>query len=104
MKSKILYRVRKFINKKGHQSTAFIFAEIYKNISKGRYNKKTKKRKKDYVWYGIELKLSDCDRNINLSIDCDNKRQVKNSIYKLDVIIDILTKLKEFLIKEFKIK
>lgn len=103
MTDKILYRVRKFINQKGNHSTALLFVEFWKHVNRGSINKKTKKRRKDHIWYDAELKISDCDRIINLSIDCHNRRSVKNTLYKLDLLINTLKEFRNIFAKEMNL-
>jgi len=100
MAEKRLYNVRKFLNNKGFHSTAFIFACITKSISKGCINKKTGKKKKDSIWYDCVLTLSDCSRIIDLSIDTYSKKSVKNTLYKLDILINTLKEFRNIYEKE----
>jgi len=86
MKENQIFYLRKFINKKGFHSNAFIFGEITKSVSKT-------KRGKESVWRDCELKISDCDRIVSLSMDLHSIAIANNSIYKLDVLIE---SLKEF--------
>lgn len=43
----------------------------------------------------IDFAISDCSRNINLEFLIDSKEDMKNSLHKLDVIIEACTKMKE---------
>lgn len=100
MSEKTLYHARRFLNSKGYHSTALIFALFTKSITKGRIDKKTGKRKKDYIYYDTELKISDCGRLIDLSIDTYSKRSVANTIKKLNVLIDTLIEFRNVFTKE----
>lgn len=108
MSGKKLYLTRKFLNHKGFHSIAFIFACITKSVSKGGINKKTGKKWKKEIWYDCELKISDCNHMIDLSIDTYNKKDAKNTLYKLDILINTLIEFRKILGKEmtsyFKIK
>jgi len=86
MKNETVFYERKFLNKKGYHSNAFIFAEILKNTAS--------EKKKKNVWRDTQLKISDCDRIVNLSMDISNLKLAANSIHKLDVLIDTLQQFK----------
>lgn len=98
MRDKVIYCVRRFLNRKGYYSTALIFAEIRKSFS---FNQKTKKQR---TYYDAELKISDCDRSINLMIDTHSKTSIKNTIEKLDCLIKTLTEFRNIFVKEMKSK
>jgi len=77
--SKKKYHVRKFLNKTN--GTAAI------EIQSG-YN----------AWnFDCTVSLSDCNRKIDLDFSMWNPKQVKEKIDKLDLLINELTKLKEYL-------
>jgi hypothetical protein len=94
MKDKNVFYLRKFLNKKGHHSNAFIYAEISKNSSP------SKNKKKENIWRDSELKIGDCDRIVNLSMDLNSINATLNSIHKLDILIDTLKAFKRAFIKE----
>ena len=98
MKDKTIFSVRKFLNKKGFHSNAFIFGEITKSISNSK-NKKTGKVKEN-VWRDAELKVADCDRIVSLSMDFHTIGLANNSIYKLDLLIETLKEFREAFAKE----
>jgi len=85
------FYLRRFLNKKGHHSNAFIYAEISKNTSP--------KNKKE-CWRDSELKIGDCDRIVNLSMDLNSISAALNSIHKLDILIDTLKSFKKAFQKE----
>lgn len=99
---KTIFNVRKFLNSSCYHSTAFIFARLTKSIIKGSKNKKTGKRGKDRFWYDAELKIADCDRMINLSIDTYNKISTKNTVRKLDILINVLKEFRKAFSKEME--
>lgn len=85
MKDKNIFYERCFLNKKGYHSSAFIFAEIQRNESS---------KKKSGCWRNAELRISDCDRVVNLSMDLNTLNAANNSIHKLDVLINTLKSFK----------
>ena len=93
MKENSIFYIRKFINKKGFHSNAFIFGEITKSISKN-------KKGKESVWRDAELKISDCDRIVNLSMDFHTIGLANNSIYKLDILISAMQEFRNAFVKE----
>lgn len=97
MKENSIFYIRKFLNKAGYHSSAFVFGEITKSISKSK--KKTGKVKEN-IWRDAELKIADCDRIVSLSMDFHTVGLANNSIYKLDVLIDSLKEFREAFAKE----
>lgn len=94
MKNKNIFYLRQFLNKKGHHSNAFIYAEISKNVSS------SKNKDKSNYWRDTELKIGDCDRIVNLSMDLNSLNSASNSIHKLDILINTLKAFKKAFIKE----
>lgn len=92
---KTVFYLRKFLNKKGFHSNAFIFAEIRRTTKEG--------RKTNSIWHDIDLKISDCDKIVNLSIDLHNIRNANNSIHKLNILINSLKSFKSSLTKEIEL-
>lgn len=88
MSSKTLYYKRKFLNGRNYHAGAFILAKITKDwwIST---NRKTKKKTK-HIDYSVTLDLADCSRIICLDLDLCETRSSKNSLKKLDILIDTL--------------
>ena len=43
----------------------------------------------------IDFTISDCSRTISLDFDIDSKEDMRNSLYKLDTIINVCKKMKE---------
>lgn len=91
-----LYRKRKFLNKKGYQSGAYVFADVERNESK---YKNHKGKKIHYIHHYFNFKLSDCDRVISLDFDIGSNGEFKNSLHKLDVISDTLKEFRHKLIE-----
>ena len=94
MKEVPIFFLRKFLNHKGHHSNAFIFAEIVKS------NVKNRKTKKVEYWREADLKIGDCDRIVNLSMDLHSISEAKNALYKLDILINSLVSFRKAFIKE----
>ena len=99
-KLKVLFRERKFLNKLGYHSGAFIFAEITKEFWTTT-NSKTKKKKLRVHRY-CNLSIADCSRIINLDLDLDTVNSARNSLSKLDLLIKILQNYRTAFGKEFE--
>lgn len=82
------FYIRKFFNRPGYHSTGFIYGYVAKTTNRRSYLDAT-------------LTLGDCSRQITLDFDHD-KRGRKNTMYKLDTIIEALTKFKEALLTEYE--
>lgn len=84
MKDKILYRKRKWINP-DKSSNAFVNARVerFQGI-----------RDQDHHISG-EIAIADCGRVIHLDIDGWNKRAKKNTLKKLDNLINVLSEVRD---------
>lgn len=82
MKPKYKYYKREFLNKPKYHTIAFILASIEK--SDGCYRE-----------YDCELSIGDCSRIINLDLDLCSNEDYKNSMYKLDKLINILSEFRD---------
>ncbi len=102
MSEKILYRIRKFLNKKGHHTGAYILAEItrWKHISKR--NKKKDKPVIPSVSQDYSITIADCSRIINLEFSSSNKNNYTNSLNKLNILIDTLNEFKNVMVKSYE--
>jgi len=100
--NKNIFRVRKFLNNVGHHEGAFILAEIERSEYKGKKNKKTGKTKPSIIYHSYTLKIADCSRIISLELDSDTKIDFKNSIHKLNILIDTLKQFKNTMGEENK--
>jgi hypothetical protein len=96
MKTEKKFEIRRFLNRKGYHSSAFIYAYLHKCFYKSK--KKTK------YYFDAELKITDCDRQINISIDLDTKNEIKNTLYKLNNMISTISLFKEFCEEELNKK
>lgn len=72
MKKEYLYK-RQFLNKKGYQSTAFIYSKIYRS-GDGALN--------------VDLKMGDCDRVVSFDFNTWNEQEWKNSLHKAKLLAD----------------
>lgn len=87
---------RRFLNKENKGSTAAIAVQF--GIE--RYFSKDKELSAVYDYY--MLALSDCNKKIELEVSFDTKSDYENSLYKLETLIDVLTKAKKGLVKARK--
>lgn len=90
--------VRKFLNKPGFHDRACIIAEV----------EDTSKKKSDSLnrWDAIphvKLLIADCDKKVTFDFDWDTPSDRKNSLQKVDVMIDALVKFREALEAEQKL-
>jgi|AntDeeMinimDraft_6_1070357.scaffolds.fasta_scaffold03654_4 Ser-tRNA(Ala) deacylase AlaX len=76
---------RRFLNQSNYHTTANVVAKISSEF----YNERPY----------CDFHISDCNRTISLDIDSDNEDDLKNSIYKMEQIIDVATEMKDALIK-----
>ena len=67
--------VRKFLNRKGYQGIASVHATW------------------DGHGYG-NLTISDCSRQVSISIDASNRGERNNTLYKLDILTDVISQLR----------
>lgn len=94
-KTKVLIDIKKFLNKAPFHSNANISAYLTKNTYK----------EGDIPTFDAQLDIADCDRTIHISIDLNEyygsgdlcKRQAKNSINKVKILAESLTKFYEAL-------
>lgn len=73
--------VRKFINRPGHHTVASVLAAVGKGET--------------------TFILADCNRMVSLDFDSYTKTARKNSLYKAQALIDVLTEFKAALEAEF---
>lgn len=95
-KDRIKFVGREFLNKPGFHSGS----NIYCSISQEFYSSKCDSKYPDYL--EVEFNIFDCSRAITLTFDTDNKEDRENSIYKVNTMIDVLTKFRDGMITEFK--
>lgn len=93
-KLKIGFR-REFLNEPFTTSTS---SNISYYINCNSWNEKLKEEGL-YDNATIKFSLSDCSKNIYLEFAVNSKDDMRNSLYKIDTIIDVLNNLKEDLRK-----
>lgn len=69
------FYVRKFINKPGHHTVAFVLVKVGKGGD-------------------IDFTLSDCQRMVSLEFPSYSNADRKNSLYKVETLIEVLTGFK----------
>lgn len=102
MADKTLYRTRKFLNKVGHHTGAYILAEINRWESTYRSKKNKDKPVIPTVSQDYSITIADCSRIINLEFSSGTKRSYENSVNKLNILIDILNEFKDIMIKSYE--
>jgi len=80
------YYRRRWLNKPGHESTAFVYATIDKGYLDG------------------DITIADCTRQITLSFYANNKKAYKNNLKKLDRLIGTLVEFREAYVKHYEEK
>jgi hypothetical protein len=89
---------RRFLNKPGFHAGAYVRAELEDTSSR------VPTCSKQGVWFNPEpevtLELKDCSRSIYLEFDWDTIDGRRNSLHKLDVLVDALTRLRAGLVVE----
>lgn len=80
------YYRRRWLNKAGHESTAFVYATLAKGYLDG------------------DVTISDCTRQITLSFYANNKEAYENGLEKLDRLIKTLVEFREAYIKSYEKK
>lgn len=82
--------IRRFLNKRGHHAGGYILVAV----------EDTTKRKSDgYDWTDTEFTIADCGRQISLSFEV-TPRELANSLYKVDVLLDALDRFRAALVVE----
>jgi hypothetical protein len=85
-------RTRKFLNVKGFNTGAYIFAEVIDSTSKTQAD--------EWRWSDITLTLADCDRVVSFDFSVDTPAQRQNSLRKIDLMISTLVEFREALAVE----
>ena len=93
-KLKIGFR-REFLNEPFTTSTS---SNISYYINCNSWNEKLKEENL-YDIADIKFSISDCNRNIYLDFAVNSKDDMRNSLHKINTVIDVLTNLKEDLKK-----
>lgn len=99
-KRKEIYYARKFLNPPRVNGGAYLLASITKHFYKGRLNKRTGKMSKDSIERDIQFTIADCSRIINLDLEFYGKRDAKQNLKKLDILVDTLIEFRKAYKKE----
>lgn len=96
-----VHGARGLLNLPGHHSTAAIVAEIEDTSTwiagKGRGGEPLSRYT---ATPEATLVISDCENKVNIELDLDSDNNLRNSLYKLDTIINSLRKARRGLIIE----
>jgi hypothetical protein len=87
-------RVRKFLNLPGFHAGAYVFAEVEDSTNAKRSDQD------GWPWVEITLKLADCDRVVSFDFEFETARDRRNSLRKIDILVDTLTSFREALYQE----
>jgi hypothetical protein len=93
---------RSLLNGAGIQSTAAIVAEV-EDTSTWHEGKNGKGDDLTTAWQArpdYTLSISDCYRTITIEMDMDTPAEWRNSIRKLNVMIDALTRMRDGVVEE----
>ena len=85
---KFSYRKRSFLNPTSTGHTSYILAEVESS------------QNGEYPWGSNMLTIADCKRIIRLEFFLGRKQERRRSLKKLNLLIDVLTRFREVLIKE----
>ena len=85
---KFSLRKRVFLNPVLSGTTSFLFAEVESS------------RGGEYKWGHYMLTIADCRRRIQLEFFLGTKQARRLSLQKINLLIDVLTKFRDALIKE----
>ena len=85
---KFSYRKRSFLNPTSTGHTSCILAEVESSHNG------------EYPWGTNMLTFADCKRIIRLEFFLGRKRERRRSIKKINLLIDVLTRFRDALIKE----
>jgi len=82
------FRKRLFLNSISTGHTSYILAEAESS------------RNGEYKWGHYMLTIADCRRRIQLEFFLGTKRTRRNSLKKINALIDVLTRFRDALLKE----
>jgi hypothetical protein len=83
-------RIRRFLNLPGYNAGAYVLAEVEDSS-------KHKKGKHGWPYVHIALTLADCSRVVSFDFDLSTARERRNSLQKIDVLVEVLTKFRDAL-------
>lgn len=86
-----IFCARDFLNKPYNHSDGSIYSRISVHESE------------DFVDLSAQLKIRDCERPVHLSIYPGSEEELENAVFKVDIMIEHLYKLRQGLIKGHKL-
>ena len=89
-------RVRRFLNVLGYNAGAYILAVVEDSS-------KHQERPDSWPFVEIDLTLADCGRVVSFDFDLNSRGSRRNSLRKIDIMIDTLTAFREALKEEAKL-
>ena len=96
-KKDVIFERKEFLNLPGLNGMANIVAQIKKS-SWGNSDKNSRNLE-------VNLSFADCDRKVSMAMSIDeDSYENKNTLYKVDTLIDVLTEFRDVLEIEAKIQ
>ncbi|MGH2728973.1 MAG: hypothetical protein ACRDJI_00025 [Actinomycetota bacterium] len=86
-------RIRRFLNLTGFHAGAYVLAEVEDST-------KHRKGKHGWPYVHIDLTLADCSRTVSFDFDIESAAARRNSLRKIDILIETLTMFREGLVAE----
>lgn len=83
------YYTRRFLNRRGHLAGAYVLASV----------EDSSRRTDTRSWTSVEFVVADCGRQISLDFEV-GPAELANSLYKVDVLLDTLTRFRAALVEE----
>lgn len=93
------FYVRKFINREKFESGAYIIASIERETTRWK-NSAGEDKVNNYLY--PTLHIADCSRVVSLDVHADNAKTRANVLFKLNTLIDTLTKFRDALVAEWE--
>lgn len=78
-----LHHRKKFLNKGPYHSDANIFTSVYMS------------QDNEYSSISASLRIKDCNESISLAVELEKAKMFKNTISKLDILMDEISRFKE---------
>lgn len=88
-----VFYLRKFLNKPRYHAGAYLLASITREEYRNKDGETTE------IYYSTDLRISDCDRIVSLSLDDGDRADRANTMHKLDTLIDGLVRFRAALAK-----
>jgi hypothetical protein len=79
--------IRRFLNRKGHHAGAHVIARVGDTSDEPDFCRHT--------WCPIVLEISGCSRVVSLDFELYTAAERRNSLHKLDVLIDTITQFRD---------